>query len=447
MAAVGAVPPLRECASNFADLPHLAVLDGGPDDSGRWTYLAADPAQCLVWDRHGGDGFTGLESLLGPDDRHPEWPAPFSGGAIGYLAYDAVFDLETLRVPPAPAPAGYLWAGVYDRVIARDEMTGEGWVAATSRFGRDPQRLVDEARARLATPPTRPREVRASGVTTNLGRGAYGERVRRILDYIAAGDCYQVNLARRLTLQCQASSLDVYRQLVDRHPAPFGALIRAGPVDVVSASPELFIRSDGRRAVARPIKGTRPRSQDPAEDRRRARALRASAKDRAENVMIVDVMRNDFGRVCTPGSVRAPILWSVEPHPTVWQLVSVIRGELAEGATSLDLLRACAPSGSVTGAPKLRAIEIIDELEPERRGVYCGSVFRLGFDGALTASVAIRTLQLANGQASLDVGAGIVADSDPDLEFDETSDKARGILAALGTREKAPPPATRQGQV
>ncbi|MCY4110793.1 MAG: aminodeoxychorismate synthase component I [Chloroflexi bacterium] len=435
MAAVGAVPPLRDCASNFADLPHLAVLDGGPGANGRWTYLAADPARCIWWDADAGDGFAGLTALRGPDDRHPDWPAPFSGGAIGYLAYDAVFALETLRVLPAPAPAGYLWAGIYDRVIARDEATGEGWVTATNHGGRDPRQLVDEARARLATPPARPREVRASGVTTNLDRAAYGHRVRRVLDYIAAGDCYQVNLARRLTLQCQASSLDVYRQLVDRHPAPFGALIRAGPVDIVSASPELFIRSNGRRAVARPIKGTRPRSRDPAEDRRRARALRVSAKDRAENVMIVDVMRNDFGRVCTPGSVRAPILWSVEPHPTVWQLVSVIRGELAEGATSVDLLRACAPSGSVTGAPKLRAIEIIDELEPERRGVYCGSVFRLGFDGALTASVAIRTLQLADGRASLDVGAGIVADSDPDLEFDETSDKARGILAALGARE------------
>ena len=227
----------------------------------------------------------------------------------------------------------------------------------------------------------------------------------------------------------------MYRQLLNRHPAPFGALVRAGPVDIVSASPELFIRSDGRRAVARPIKGTRPRSQDPVEDHRRARALRVSAKDRAENVMIVDVMRNDFGRVCAPGSVRAPILWSVEPHPTVWQLVSVVHGELAAGASSVDLLRACAPSGSVTGAPKLRAIEIIDELELERRGAYCGAVFRLGFDGALTASVAIRTLQLVDGLASLDVGAGIVADSDPNLEFDETADKARGILAALGTRE------------
>ena len=435
MAAIGAVPPLRECASSFDDLPHLAVLDGGPGANGRWTYLAADPPQCLVWDADGGDGFAELEALIGPDDRHPDWPAPFSGGAIGYLAYDAVFALETLRVPHAPAPAGYLWAGVYDRVIVRDEATGECWVAATSRFGRDPQRLVDEARSRLAAPPTSPREVRAFGVTSNLNRAAYGERVRRILDYIAAGDCYQVNLARRLRFQCQASSLDMYQQLVNRHPAPFGALIRAGPIDVVSASPELFIRSEGRQAVARPIKGTRPRSQDPAEDQRRARALRASAKDRAENVMIVDVMRNDFGRVCAPGTVRAPILWSAEPHPTVWQLVSVVRGELAAGASSVDLLRACAPSGSVTGAPKLRAIEIIDELEPERRGVYCGTVFRLGFDGALTASVAIRTLQLADGHASLDVGAGIVADSDPDLEFDETSDKARGILAALGTRE------------
>ena len=435
MAAIGAVPPLRACASRFADLPHLAVLDGGPGANGRWTYLAADPAQCLWWDADGGDGFAALHAVLGADDRHPDWPAPFSGGAIGYLAYDAVFGLEAVAARAAKAPAGYLWAGVYDRVIARDETTGECWVAATSRFGRDPQQLVDEARARLAAPPAKPHEVLASGVTTNLDRAGYGDRVRRVLDYIAAGDCYQVNLARRLRFRCPGSSLDVYRQLLNRHPAPFGAFIRAGPVDIVSASPELFIRSDGRRVVARPIKGTRPRSQDPVVDRRRALALRASAKDRAENVMIVDVMRNDFGRVCTPGSVRAPILWAAEPHPTVWQLVSVVRGELAAGASSVDLLRACAPSGSVTGAPKLRAIEIIDELELERRGVYCGAVFRLGFDGSLTASVAIRTLQLADGRASLDVGAGIVADSDPNLEYDETADKARGILAALGTRE------------
>ena len=435
MAAIGAVPPLRACASNFDDLPHLAVLDGGPGANGRWTYLAADPAQTISWDADGGDGFAALHSLLDSDDHHPDWPAPFSGGAIGYLAYDAVFALESLAAPRVPAPAGYLWAGVYDRVIAREESTGLCWVAASSRYGRDPRHLVDDARARLAAAPAKPREVQAFGVTTNLDRAAYGDRVRRILEYIAAGDCYQVNLARRLTFQCPASSLDVYRQLLNRHPAPFGALVRAGPVDIVSASPELFIRSDGRRAVARPIKGTRPRSQDPVEDHRRARALRVSAKDRAENVMIVDVMRNDFGRVCAPGSVRAPILWSVEPHPTVWQLVSVVHGELAAGASSVDLLRACAPSGSVTGAPKLRAIEIIDELELERRGAYCGAVFRLGFDGALTASVAIRTLQLVDGLANLDVGAGIVADSDPNLEFDETADKARGILAALGTRE------------
>ncbi len=436
MANIGSVPPLRACASQFADLPHIAVLDGGPGAGGRWSYLAADPAQVITWDECSGDGFAALDALVRAGERHRSWPAPFAGGAIGYLAYDAAFALERLRVTNSAAPpAGYLWAGVYDSVVARDERSGACWIGATGRLGRDPDRLIHDARRRLAAASLDARQVRAGRPSTNLDRAAYAARVERVLDYIAAGDCYQVNLARRLRMRCEASGLDVYRQVVERHPAPFGAFIGADALDVVSASPELFLRSDGRRAMARPIKGTRPRGQALADDRRYARELRASAKDRAENLMIVDVMRNDFGRVCAPGSVKVPKLWSVEPHPTVWQLVSDIGGELATNVTSVDLLRACAPSGSVTGAPKLRAIEIIDEQEPARRGAYCGSVFALGFDGSLTASVAIRTLQLAGGRASLHVGAGIVADSDPDLEYEETEHKARGILEALGTQE------------
>ena len=260
MVAIGAVPPLRACASNFDDLPHLAVLDGGPGANGRWTYLAADPAQTISWDADGGDGFAALHSLLGSDDHHPDWPAPFSGGAIGYLAYDAVFALEPLAAPRVPAPAGYLWAGVYDRVIAREESTGLCWVAASSRYGRDPRHLVDDARARLAVPPAKPREVQAFGVTTNLDRAAYGDRVRRILEYIAAGDCYQVNLARRLTFQCPASSLDVYRQLLNRHPArrPGGHRERfAGVVDPQRRPPRGRAPHQ-RNSTAQPGPGGRP---------------------------------------------------------------------------------------------------------------------------------------------------------------------------------------------
>ena len=428
MASIGSIAPLRDCAPLFADMPHLAVLDGGPCAGGRWSYLTADPARVITWNEHAGDGFAELDNVALSSNRPPEWPAPFAGGAIGYLAYDAVFELEKLQVTHSNSPpAGYMWASVYDWLVARDEESGQGWIGATGLMGRDPENLVASARQRLPTTAANLGSVRVGPPTTNLDRAAYSTQAQKVLDYIAAGDCYQVNLARRLHMQYEASGLDVYRQVIARHPAPFGAFISAGEVEVVSASPELFLRSDGHRVLARPIKGTRSRSKSD---------LRASAKDRAENLMIVDVMRNDFGRVCSPGTVKVPSLWSIESHPTVWQLVSEVSGDLAAEATSVDLLRACAPSGSVTGAPKLRAIEIIDELEPHRRGAYCGSVFALGFDGSLTANVAIRTLQIAGGQASLHVGAGIVADSDPDLEYDETEHKARGILEALGTQEQ-----------
>lgn len=412
------------------------MLDGGPESGQGWSYLTADPPQVITWDECAGDGLAALGNVIGLSDHEPDWPAPFPGGAIGYLAYDSVFPLESLRVAnPAPPPAGYLWAGVYDWLVAREEFTGRCWVRATNALGRDPHVLISAARTRLTNPASPTPIVRVTGLTANMDRDAYSSRVRQVLDYIARGDCYQVNLARRLTMQCDASSLDVYRQLIERHSAPFGALLQAGPIDVVSASPELFLRSDGRHAIARPIKGTRPRGNSATDDLRQSQDLRASSKDRAENVMIVDVTRNDFGRVCTPGTVKVTSLWSAEPHPTVWQLVSGIGGELPANASVLDLLRACAPSGSVTGAPKLRAIEIIEELEPARRGAYCGSVFALGFDGSLTANVAIRTLQLADGCASLHVGAGIVAGSDPDREYDETAHKAMGILRALGAHE------------
>jgi para-aminobenzoate synthetase component 1 len=437
MASIGSIAPLRDCAPLFADMPHLAVLDGGPCAGGRWSYLTADPARVITWDEHSGDGFAELDNVARSGNPPPAWPAPFAGGAIGYLAYDAVFALENLQVTHSNSPpAGYMWASMYDWLVARDEASGQGWIGATGLIGRDPESLVAGARKRLSTTPARLGGVQIGHPTSNLDRAAYRAHAQKVLDYIAAGDCYQVNLARRLSMQCEASGLDVYRQVIARHPAPFGAFISADGVEIVSASPELFLRSDGRKALARPIKGTRSRSTDLADDRRYARELRASAKDRAENLMIVDVMRNDFGRVCSPGTVKVPRLWSVESHPTVWQLVSEVSGDLAAETTSVDLLRACAPSGSVTGAPKLRAIEIIDELEPHRRGAYCGSVFALGFDGSLTANVAIRTLQIAGGQASLHVGAGIVADSDPDLEYDETEHKARGILEALGTQEQ-----------
>lgn len=435
-------------APAFAGLSHLAVLEGGADQrrDGRWSYLTADPADVIVWDPTGvhtrtgvvagDDGFEALAALPRRVDEPAVGGPPFRGGAIGYLAYDVAYYLERLpnRCPGAP-PAGYLWAGVYDWVLARDGLTGAAWLVASDLGGRDPEALIANARARLqASKP--PSAVPGLGSPhSNADRCTFGTWVRQIKAYIAAGDCYQVNVARQIEFDCNASGLDVFRRLAAAHPAAFGAYLETGRLEVVSASPELFVRVAGSRASTRPIKGTRPRGRNPAADVALREELRVSPKDRAENVMIVDVLRNDFGRVCTPGSIGVPELFGTEGHPSVWQLVSEVRGELPVDVGAVDLMRACSPGGSVTGAPKIRATEIIDELEPTRRGVYCGSLFALGFDGSLISSVAIRTLQIADRVAHLHVGAGIVADSECDLEYDETRHKAAGILAALGLEE------------
>ncbi len=355
---------------------------------------------------------------------------------MGYVAYDAAYALERLpahhREPP---PAGYLWAGVYDWVLARDESDGTGWIVASPLGDRDPDACTAGLRVRLAQGPTQLSAPRVGAPQCDTDAAAYGHWVSAVKDYIAAGDCYQVNIARRIDLRCGAAGLALFQALAAGHPSPYGAYLSAGRLELVGASPELFLHVRDGEATARPIKGTRARGRSTTSDQALARALRRSPKDRAENVMIVDVMRNDFGRVCRPGSVNVPALWETEAHPSVWQLVSEVRGELAADASAADLLRVCSPSGSVTGAPKIRAMEIIDELEPVRRGAYCGSVFAYGFDGSLISSVAIRTLQINDGQAHLHVGSGVVADSSPDREYAETADKARGILAALGVRE------------
>lgn len=447
---VEGLPPLRLLADSFRDLPGLAVLEGGSDTSGegRWSYLAADPFDTVRWTAEGvvsrirgplpGNGFSALDQVIPSgvalgDGSLP----PFAGGAIGYIAYDAAYELEVLPGRcPGPAPTDLMRFGVYDWVLARDAHTGDGWVAATSHGGRDPDDLCAQVHSRLHVlePPAAPPVSRIA--RTNADRRQFGRWVTAVKDYIAAGDCYQVNLARRIEFDAPEPGLELFQQLAAAHSAPFGAYLDADGIELASASPELFLRVDpSGRARTRPIKGTAPRGRNGAQDAAAEARLRASPKDRAENVMIVDVLRNDFGRVCRPGSIRVPQLWRTEALPTVWQLVSEVRGDLGPGISAARLLEACWPGGSITGAPKIRASEIIDELEPVRRGVYCGSVFALGFDGGLTASLAIRTVQRHGGVGHLHVGAGILAESDADLEYDETRHKARGVLQALGASE------------
>lgn len=281
-------------------------------------------------------------------------------------------------------------------------------------------------------------------VYADLTRDEYEMRVRRALAYIAAGDIYQVNFAQRFVLDGVGDPLAHYERLRRANPAPYAAALCWDDRAVLSVSPERFVRLRGRDALTSPIKGTRPRTGQPALDAAYRRELLESEKDAAELAMIVDLHRNDFGRVCGYGSVRVAHARRVEAHPTIFHTVADVAGQLAPGRDALDLLAACMPAGSISGVPKIRALEIIDELEPVARGAYCGTILHLTPAGDLTANVAIRTLQIAGSRATLYVGGGIVADSDPQDEYDETLAKARGMLAGMGVdvREaRAPAPA------
>jgi para-aminobenzoate synthetase component 1 len=269
------------------------------------------------------------------------------------------------------------------------------------------------------------------GLRSTFTRTAYQHAVARVIEYVWAGDIFQANLSQRLEAPLVGTPLELYRRLRSRNPAPFSAFLDFGDLVVASSSPERFLRVEDRHVEARPIKGTRPRGVGPEHDAALALALAESDKDRAENVMIVDLLRNDLSRVCEPGSVRVPELFALEHYATVHHLVSTVVGDLDPTRDAADLLRAAFPGGSITGAPKVRAMQIIAELEPTRRGVYCGAIGYWSVTGALDTSIVIRTYLVLGDVVYFQAGGGIVADSEPELEYRETLDKARGLIAAL----------------
>jgi para-aminobenzoate synthetase component 1 len=375
--------------------------------------------------------------------RVPGLP-PLQGGAVGYLGYELGRHLE--RVPLAPAAPGDPPEAVLllcDVVVCLDNRARRAWIVSSGLPEADPGARRARAAARLehardrlgaavalAAPPAPARPpVIASGFT----RAAYERAVRRVIDYILAGDVFQVNLSQRFTtgLPDGLTPYDLFRRLQAANPAPFGAYLKLGDTVVASSSPERFLRLDDGRVETRPIKGTRPRGATPADDDALARELESSDKDRAENVMIVDLLRNDLSRVCRDGSVAVPQLCAVERFATVMHLVSSVTGELREGLGAVDLLEACFPGGSITGAPKIRAMEIVAELEPVRRGPYCGAIGHAGWDGSLDTGIGIRTLVVRDGRVTFGAGGGVVADSDPAAEYEETLAKARALVAAL----------------
>jgi para-aminobenzoate synthetase component I len=444
----------------FADDPQAVFLDSAQhaQAQGRYSYIAPAPFSVLTSKDDGfehdgrigsGDPFAVLRAALAAHRLQPvAGVPPFQGGAAGYFGYELAQHLERL-----PLAAGDelrfpdLALGFHDVVIAFDHHARRAWICssglpeppgvarrawARSRRGEIGARLRNTPP--LASPrlPSRPIEVRS-----NFTRAAYEAAVQRVIDYILAGDIFQANLSQRFSaeLPAQITPYDLYRRQRALNPAPFAAYLKFDDLVIASASPERFLRLSGDSVETCPIKGTRPRGKTPAEDRALAAALEASEKDRAENVMIVDLLRNDLSRVCRDGTVDVPALCELEGFATVFHLVSTVTGALREGAGAIDLLAACFPGGSITGAPKIRAMEIIAELEPTRRGPYCGSVGWLGFDGGMDTSIVIRTYALRGQRVSFQAGGGIVADSRPADEYEETLAKAAALIAGLAPEQ------------
>ncbi|WP_370673942.1 aminodeoxychorismate synthase component I [Pleomorphomonas sp. PLEO] len=453
-------------AARFRPLRHFAFLDSALAGSSfsRHAFLAADPFATfrvvdgrMLWngeaispqpDDPPSPGRRALAELARRLALYRQEPAagmpPFQGGAIGHVAYEFGRLLERLPFVPAPTEGiAELEMHFYDVVVACDLIDGRAHLVSTGWPETEPDKRERRARQRSeqfmglleAAAPT---EAPFAGLDhpvfrANLDRAGYEAAVATTRDYILAGDIFQANIARRIEVDLPAGfdAWGYYRTLRAANPAPFAAFLDHGNVRIASSSPERLIEVRGRHVQTRPIKGTAPRAADPVEDAARAMALAASDKDRAENVMIVDLLRSDLSAVCKPHTVKLPSLCAVETYASLHHLVSTVTGELADGRTAVDALGAIFPGGSITGAPKIRAMEIIAELEKMPRDVYCGAIGYLGFDGSADFNIAIRTATFAGNRASLGAGCGITLLSDPATEFDEAELKARRLLEAF----------------
>ncbi|MGE0864378.1 MAG: anthranilate synthase component I [Vicinamibacterales bacterium] len=443
--------------SDYAFL--LESVEGG-EHVGRYSFLGKDPF--LILRGRNGDtvieraGVTStaekpfVETLreLMNGFQSPFVPGlpRFTGGAVGYLGYDtaAWFEPTTARdagdaVAPAGDDAGFM---LFDTVLAFDHVQHRILLIANARISGDEdlKSLYQFACAKIeflegelerALSLKRTSGGDALNLVSNFSQEAYESIVRKAKEYIAAGDIYQVVLSQRFEAEVGVDAFTVYRALRHVNPSPYMFFIRMGDRSIVGSSPEMLVRVEGRHAVTHPIAGTRPRGKTDDEDVRLAEELKRSEKEKAEHVMLVDLGRNDIGRVCDYGTVRVPTFMALERYSHVMHLVSVVEGQLAEGRDRLDALVSCFPAGTVSGAPKVRAMQIINELEPTRRGLYAGAVGYLDFAGNLDFCIAIRSILMEGGKAYIQAGAGIVADSNPTAEYEETKDKARAMLRAL----------------
>jgi para-aminobenzoate synthetase component 1 len=434
------------------DLPWPVWLDSASsgDPVGRYDILAADPYVTLrtrgaVSELTARDGsverparapFDILRERLG-ERCEPQAGLPFCGGALGYFGYDLGRRFEKIpEIAAADMDMPDLALGFYDWAVIVDHVERRSWLVGAGRDARtfvEWPRLVERLHG-VGVAPTRPFRV-LSHASPSFTRESYGAAFASVQRHIRRGDCYQVNLTQRFRARAEGDAWHAYLELRTINPAPFAAFLDFPDGRVLCSSPERFLRVAGDRVETKPIKGTRPRAADPQRDRELVEALRTSTKDRAENVMIVDLLRNDLGKSCAPGSVVASKVFDVESFASVHHLVSTVEGRLAPGKDALDLLAGCFPGGSITGAPKVAAMRIIEQLEPQRRSVYCGCIGYLGFDGNMDLNIAIRTLVQHGDYVYAWAGGGVVADSEVDAEYQESLDKAAALLAVLRARE------------
>jgi para-aminobenzoate synthetase component 1 len=439
-------PDSAELFSSYADRAWAVFLDSGfpASNQGRYDIIAAEPVCTLV--THGEiteitcNGTT-IASAGNPFDLVKQQlqefqgfkltdDLPFNGGAIGYFSYDLARRLEALPVMAedeeqiAEMAVGiYQWAVVVDHHRQKSYLVGhcdpQKWQTLIDQFSQLPVRTDYQA-------------FKVTGeIKSNMDKDFYFDAFYKIKHYLKEGDCYQVNLTQRFVADCEGNPWTAYRTLRKLNAAPFSCYLNLPEVQVLSSSPERFLKLTDGAVETKPIKGTRPRKPDYAEDQQQIQDLLASHKDRAENLMIVDLLRNDISKTCKSGSVKVPLLFDVESYATVHHLVSTVTGLLADDQHALDLLKSCFPGGSITGAPKIRAMEIIEELEPSRRGVYCGAIGYIGFNGNMDTNIAIRTLVHSDNNIRFWAGGGIVNDSVAEDEYQESFDKAAAMLDLL----------------
>ena len=453
----------HEAFELFHSEPYSFFLDSGMDfqKHGRYSFIGSDPF--LVMRSRGnqitlirqdeqeieqGNPFDVLGRLLETYKLDsPSAPIPFWGGAVGYLSYDLCHFVERLpatAVDDLELPESYF--AFYDAVLAFDNLESKAYIASTGfpelNENQRPQRAraqLEKMKSRLSSSSSSNPETDLCSVNkqanavlkSNFTPEGYIEAVDKVREYIASGDVFQVNLSQRFETDLTVPPYELYRRLRQINPAPFASYLNLDGVTIVGASPERFLHVDGDLVETRPIKGTRARGRDAAEDALLTQELSHSIKDHAENVMIVDLERNDLGRVCQHGTVKVTELATLETFPTVFHLTSTVVGMLRPDKNRLDLLKATFPGGSITGAPKVRAMEIIDELEPTRRSVYTGAIGYLGFGSNLDLIIVIRTFLVKGGKAYFQVGGGIIYDSNAEAEYLETLDKAKALIQAL----------------